>query len=77
MCRVDQRVDLVRHKIIGEPGGAAKAARPHRHGVRDGLRGAAGERKRHVEAAARGKALAQYARFCGAAENKDAWHAKS
>jgi hypothetical protein len=78
MCRVNQSFDLVRDQIIGESAGAAKATRPYRNGVRDGLRGPAGERKRHVEtSAARGKALAQEARFRGAAENKDAWHAKS
>ena len=77
MGGVNQRIDLVCHKVMGEPGSAAKAARPYRHDVRDGRRGAAGERERHIDATAPGEAFAQYARFRGAAENKDAGHAKS
>ena len=77
MRGVDQGVDTLRGEIIGEAGGAAKAADADRHGVRNRRSGAAGERQRHVEIAAFGEPFAEQARFGGAAENEDAWHAKS
>ena len=75
MRGVDQSVDALRDEIVGQARGAAKAADANRHGMRDRRSGAAGERQRHVEIAALGEAFAEQARFRGAAENEDAWHA--
>ena len=77
MRGVDQGVDTLRGEIIGEARGAAKAADADRHGVRNRRGGAAGKRQRHVEIAAFGEPFAEQARFRGAAENEDAWHARS
>jgi len=77
MRDVNQRVDLVRRQIIGQPGGAAKAARPRRHGKPDWQRGAAGKRKRDGNIGTRREPLGQFPRFGRAAENKEAFGATS
>ena len=74
MRGVDQRADAFAGNVIRQPGGAAKAADADRHGMRNWRGGTAGERQRHLEAAALGEALAEQARFGGAAKNEDAWH---
>ena len=77
MRGIDQGVDTLRDKIIGQARGAAKAADADRHRMRNRRSGAAGERENHVEIAALGEPFAEQARFRGAAKNEDAWHAKS
>ena len=77
MRGVDQGVDPLRNEIIGKPRGAAKAADADRHGMWHRRGGASGQRQRHVEIAALGEPFAEQAAFRGAAENEDAWHAKS
>ena len=77
MRGVDQSVDAFRCEIIGQARGAAKAAATDRHGMRHRCGGAPGKRQRHIEIAARGKPFAELSAFRGAAENEDAWHAKS
>ena len=77
MRGVDQSIDALRGEIIGEPRGAAKAADTDWHGMWDRRGGAPGKRQRHVEIAALGKPFAEQPAFRGAAENEDAWHAKT
>ena len=77
MGGIDQSVDAFRGEIIGEPRSAAKTADADRHGMRHRRGGAPGQRQRHVEIAALGKPFAEQPAFRGAAENEDAWHAKS
>ena len=71
MGGIDQRVDALFEQIIGEAAGAAEAANPHRHGMRNRHRGAAGKRQRDAEIAALREPLAKQAGFRGAAENED------
>ena len=75
MRGVDQGIDALADEICGETVGAAEAADAHRHRLRGGRGGAAGERQRHGEVGAAGEASGQLPRFRGAAENEDACHA--
>ena len=77
MRGVDQRVDALADEIIGKPAAPPKPPTANRHGLRAPARGAAGERQRHVEIARPARRSASSARFRGAAENEDAWHAAS
>ena len=74
MGGVDQRIDTLGREMRGKSFGAPETAAPHRHRLRDGIYGAAGERQRHREIVAAGKALRQPSRLRGSAENKDASH---
>ena len=74
MRGIDQRVDALPAEIIGQARGTAETADANRHGMRHRRSRAAGERQRHVEAAALGEAFAEQASFRGAAENEDASH---
>ena len=53
---------------------STETADPDRYGVRNRRSRAAGERQCHIETVTPGQALAEPARFRGAAENEDAWH---
>ena len=71
MRRVDQRIDALGAKIGREPVDAAEAAAPDRHGLRQRLGRAAGERQRHGEIGATRQFLRERPRFGRAAEDKD------
>ena len=71
MRRVDQRSDVFGAKIGGEALSAAEAAAPDRHGLRQRLGRAAGERQRHGEIGAPRQFLRERPRFGRAAEDKD------
>ncbi len=72
--RVDQDTNAFGLEISGKALGAAKAADSHRHGQRCGDRGAAGQRKPHIEFRAIGKAFGDPPRVSRAAENEDVGH---
>ncbi len=72
MRGIDQEIDRMRFKVGGKPLGAAEAAGSHRHGLRDGIERAAGERQRDGETGFFAKASGQIARFRRAAQNEDA-----
>ena len=60
MRRVDQRVDALAAQIFGEALGAAEPADANRHGLRQRLRRAAGERQGHGEIVAGGEDARQF-----------------
>ena len=70
------RPEHVLAQIFGHRLGAAETADAHRHRMRHRRAGAAGERKPHVEIAARREPLGQLPRLGGAAQNENA-HARS
>ena len=72
MRRVDQRIDPLGEEIFRKTGGSAEAAAAHRRGLRRGRFGAAGERDHDFILDALGQPFCQFARFCRAAEDKDA-----
>ena len=72
MSRIDERVDAFGAQIGCKPIRAAEAADPHRHGVGDGCRRAAGERHHHRKIGTSGQAFRQAPRFCRAAKNENA-----
>ena len=71
MRRVDQRIDAFGAKIGGEAVGAAEAAAPDRHGLRQRLGRAAGQRQRHGEIVALRQCVGERPRFGRAAKDKD------
>ena len=71
MRRVDQRIDALGAKIGREAVDAAEAAAPDRHGLRQRLGRAAGERQRHGEIGTPGQVLRERPRFGRTAEDKD------
>jgi len=72
MRRIDQHIDVLGGKIVGEPLRAAEAADAKLN--RDSRRrtSATGERQRHSDPDMRGKPLRQLTRFRRAAQNEDA-----
>ena len=71
MRGVDQNIDPLVAEIAGEAIGAAEPAQPDRHGLRRGLRGAAGQRQRHGACVALGQGGGKLPRFAGAAKDED------
>lgn len=72
MRGIDQEIDRMRSKIGGKPFGTAETTGAHRHGLRRGIKRAAGERQRDGEIGTLAKPTGQIARFRRAAQNEDA-----
>ena len=71
MRRIDQGIDPLGAQIFGKAVSAAEPADTQRNGLRQRLRGAAGERQRHGEVGAGGKRAGQFPRFRRAAKDED------
>lgn len=72
---VDQHIDMLRGKVVGEAVGAAKTSDPHRHRLGGRLRRAAGKRQRHAEISTVRKPSSQLPGLDGTSEYENMPHA--
>ena len=75
MGGVDQHIDVLGGKVFRETIHAAKTADPHLHGLGNRAGGAAGQRKRYLEAGLAREFPGQLPRLAGAAEDENIEHA--